>query len=482
MQVSPEAGGDVWVGTYLQEEPSKDYSCVAQEDLRLEAVPARGYRFDHWEGAATGSENPASLSYTRSETVTAVFEATLYFPHIDTTGRWETEICIINKSQAPVSGDITAYSRTGGSVAAESVTLQGNERRAYQVGEDFADPDEIRYILFSGSSGEVCGYTKFWQKGLHRVAVPAVRYGNTDDIYVPHIASDEKWWTGLALVNTGDSKRSMTVHFSTGDLRSVSLEAGEHESFTVRSLFKELPQPQIESAVIKGGGGVIGLELFSGEGTLSGVLLQDAASETLYFPHIASDDRWWTGIAAYNPWLEPAELTVTPYRKSGDAMEGAAVSQSLGPREKYIGDIRELALPREAAWIRIDASRPLNGFELFGSKKAPQLAGYSAVDIRRRKGVFPKLEDAGWTGIAFVNTTERRVKVHLRLFDDGGEEMGYNGITLDGHEKILEHPEDIFGGPIPAATYIQFSSEEEVVGFQLNGGDEGAMLDALPGM
>ena len=43
------------------------------------------------------------------------------------------------------------------------------------------------------------------------------------------------------------------------------------------------------SIVISGGAGVIGLELFSGASTVSGVLLTGESIKTLYFPHVASN-------------------------------------------------------------------------------------------------------------------------------------------------------------------------------------------------
>ncbi len=50
------------------------YHTYTQGDLvTLEATPADGWLFDHWEGALTGSTNPAALTITNNSTVTAVF-------------------------------------------------------------------------------------------------------------------------------------------------------------------------------------------------------------------------------------------------------------------------------------------------------------------------------------------------------------------------------------------------------------------------
>jgi hypothetical protein len=486
VQVSPNEGGDVYVDGVRQRSAIQIWTSCG-DTVELEAAAEEGYWFAGWKGALSGSESPITCALEEDCTVTASFvpQTDLYFPHVDTTGNWGTEICLINKGDEAVSGELTAYTEKGDVVSRQALTLSGHERRAWDVARDYADADRIRYMAFSRDSRDICGYTTFYQKGLYRVAVPAVQDPNTGDIYVPHIDSSDKWWTGLALVNTTDESKRVAINFNNGAKKSLGLAAGEHKSFTIKKFFGNVSQPDIKSAVIKGGGGIIGLELFSqditlSEKTLSGVLLKDEVSDSLYFPHIVSNDNWWTGLVAYNPNTQSADLTITSYTKRGNKVD--IHSESLEPGGKYIGDPEQLDLARATAWVKVKSSRPLNGFELFGHKKSPLLAGYSAVNISRGDGVFPKLEYEGWTGIAFINATRTRAKVDLSLYADDGTEISTKSITLDGYEKIVDQPEDIFGGPFTAGTYLKFRSAQNVVGFQLNGSDDGTMLDAMPGM
>ena len=407
-------------------------------------------------------------------------EISLYFPHVASNENWETEITIINEGNHELSGNLKAYNREGVKISERDVILVEKARRALTVGKAFSNAQDISYITYSADSSSICGYTKFYQKGKYRVAVPAVQEINTGDIYVPHIASNDKWWTGLALVNTTASKKTLNINFSNGKTKQVVMAPGEHTSFNIKSLFGGTAQPDIESAEITGGSGVIGLELFSGATTLSGVLLKDETTDTLYFPHVASNDKWWTGIAAYNPSSSNASLTVTPYAESGSVLDTLSVEIAAG--EKYLGNARGLSLPGNTAWFKIDSSQPLNGFELFGTTNGKSLAGYSTVDINRQEGVFPKLDHEGWTGIAFVNTSDSSANVDLSIYDDEGYKVADKSISLAGHEKVVNNPEDIFGGSITAATYMKFSSNRDVVGFQLNGTTDGMMLDGLPGM
>jgi hypothetical protein len=56
-------------------------------------------------------------------------------------------------------------------------------------------------------------------------------------------------------------------------------------------------------------------------------------------------------------------------------------------------------------------------------------------------------------------------------------------LTVGGHAKVVNYAETIFSPQnIGSATYIAYSSDRNVVGFQLNGTSDGIMLDGLPGL
>ncbi len=120
---------------------------------------------------------------------------------------------------------------------------------------------------------------------------------------------------------------------------------------------------------------------------------------------------------------------------------------------------------------------------LFVSTNGNQLGGYTGVGISGKEGIFAKLErDGGWTGIAFVNIESDQATVTLTAYNDSGTTVATETITLAGHEKKLSIAETLFTQDISSATYIAYSSDKEVVGFQLNGSSDDMMLDGLPGM
>jgi hypothetical protein len=55
-------------------------------------------------------------------------------------------------------------------------------------------------------------------------------------------------------------------------------------------------------------------------------------------------------------------------------------------------------------------------------------------------------------------------------------------LNISAYEKVVGMSSDLFSQNIDNATYISFSSDGNIVGFQLNGSSDDMMLDALPGM
>lgn len=439
-------------------------------------------------------------------TTEAIGNIVLYYPHVDTRGDWETEICLINTDTAEtLTGNLRAYNNSGALVSDSiPISLAPHARREISVSAEFSDSDTIGYIVFESDDSHVTGYTKFYISGTYRVAVPSVAEVNDDQIYISHIASNNEWWTGLSLVNSTNAEKTITINFDNGETKFVTIPAHGHEAKLISQLFEEVPQPSINSAIVTNASGIVGLELFGGNSLLSGILLRSETASSLYYPHIASDDQWWTGLVAYNPNFSDIQITITPYSGSGEALSLTSSEPIIiESKDKYVGFIQNLGFPTGTAWLAIDAhepiteendassvaDKPITGFELFGTKgptgdyDGTQLAGYTGVNINKTEGTFPKLEPSGWTGIAFVNISNQTATVTLTAYDDLGNSVATKNLEVLSHAKEVRYATDFFTGEdIGDATYIKFSSDQEIVGFQLNGSDDDMLLDGLPGM
>ncbi len=99
----------------------------------------------------------------------------LYFPHVDTSLPWQTEVAVINTGNQPVTGTLRALSDAGQLVDSKAVSLSAHGRRQIAVAAEFANHTNIGYIAFDTDSTAVQGYTKFYQAGIYRAAIPAVK-------------------------------------------------------------------------------------------------------------------------------------------------------------------------------------------------------------------------------------------------------------------------------------------------------------------
>ncbi len=406
----------------------------------------------------------------------------LFYPHVATTGGWKTEICIINdSSEQALTGTLKGYNDEGVSVTSDiPVNLAAFGRRQIVVNDEYTGSDDISYMIFQITSGSATGYMKFWIDGNYRAAVPAVSSINSGDIYIPHIASGNGWWTGVSLLNTTSSNKELSIRFNDGTVLTHNIGASEHHTFTISSLFGGNTPDGVESAVIENGVGVIGLELFGSSGTgkyLSGIRLGNETVTSLYYPHVDTSGTWWTGIVAYNPSASQVELTVTPYQADGTALTTQILT--IAGHSKYIAVMADLNLPSQTAWLAIEATQPVSGFELFGKTDGSQMVGYAVVNLASTQGLFPKVEQNGWTGISFVNLSDGGTTVALSAYDDEGKLQGSTNIQLSSHEKRVDVAESFFTTNIDGATYIRYSSDEKVVGFQINGANDPFLADAL---
>ncbi len=411
----------------------------------------------------------------------------LYFSYVDTSLPWQTEIALINTGNQAVSGTLRAFRDDGQPTETVPVTLPARGRTQVNVANAFTDHLDVRYIIFDADSAAVQGYMKLYQSGTYRAAIPAVRDVNTSsDIYLSHIASDTQWWTGVVLLNTTSARKDMTITFDNGESASLTLNANEQKVFDIaQEFFDGVPQPGIRSAVIADAVGVIGLEIFGSPvaNQLDGILITGNTASTIYYPHVAGGE-WWTGIVAYNTSASAGTITITSYDAGGNLLPTSSIPPLPG-KGKYIGTFAALDLPANTAWFKIDSTTPITGFELFGTTDAKELAAYAGGGGTGAKtGVFPKIEKNGTTTIAFVNTEASPASVTLTAYRDDGSVAATKLLPpVGGHAKVLNSPELIFAPQdISSASYIAYSSDRNIVGFQLNGTPSGPMLDALPAL
>jgi hypothetical protein len=163
----------------------------------------------------------------------------LYFPHVASTGWWETEVALTNASEIPIGGELRSYNAQGGN-AIESipVTIPAEGRVEITVGKYFTKPQDVAYLGFVSDSGFLAGYTRFNQPGS--MASLALNSPGSRG-WFPKIEKDG--YTGIAFVNVGAESASveLTARDDNGNLvaqTTVPLTPGQKFVGMIEELFE----------------------------------------------------------------------------------------------------------------------------------------------------------------------------------------------------------------------------------------------------
>lgn len=416
----------------------------------------------------------------------AALASKVYYPHVAAAGGWNTELCAINAKDTPSTVQFLGYDSNGVLIQSISRDINANGRVELDVGASFSNPGSISYVIADSSDASIVGYTKFFIGGTYRASVVAKSSADDSVIYIPHVASNAQWWTGVGILNTTSETISPTLRFDNGVTRNLTLAPNQKTAFTIEGIVG-VGHDALQTAVIENASGAIAFELFgttgvTGDYYLSGISLDDSLVTTLYYPHITtvqnSGGNWWTGLVAYNPGASAATLHIYCYSEGGGLLR--TIIAEVPANSKYVGTAESLGLHQSTAWVKVLSDKPVSGFELFGTNDGEMLGGYECNALSLRSGVLPKLESTGWTGTAFVNPGEEPCTLTLNAMDNDGNVIATASYDLAARSKIVRIAQDFFSASIAGAKYVRFEATSDVVTFQLNGSSDGTMLDALP--
>ncbi|MBP7867453.1 MAG: hypothetical protein KA419_16085 [Acidobacteria bacterium] len=321
---------------------------------------------------------------------------------------------------------------------------------------------------------------------------------------MPHVANACEWTSRLFLFNPGPAASDLYFHFyetsGSGALHKTypatlgSLSAHQFVSGPIASFFSTFDTDCARWMNIRSAGPLEGHVLFTadGERNLAGVRLQDTPATTLHFNHLAVDTLWWTGIAVVNvDTRHAATLTLRPYTADGASYPADVVTVNLPPGERLISMLSQLfsaeALGR-ASWIKVEADRPVTGFELFGTQDLGMCEGIPLQNAGEKELYAPWVPDpAGgwWTGMTLVNAGTSQSVVKIWPFTADGiyaiPPPYYKQVTVLGRRKYAVMLDQLFpqlmGGPV---AYVAIEATNPVTGFVLYGNFTQNLLSGYP--
>ncbi len=427
----------------------------------------------------------------------------LYMPLAWDHEKQKVNVGLINNSESePVSGTLQGRNALGEVIISYDESLLENSHKEFAINDIFSEKlSEISYLTFSSYSNTILGYLRISDEdaGWSGAYPASLSHDESQDLPVPMVLFTDDWQTSLCLVNTSNQKCELTIAFDNGTSEKLSIDSkqqsiidlsgelkvrsGQGEEFMLKDT-----DPQASSAIVKGGKGLVGTVYYSNDTLLSAVNLTAQSREKLFFPNLLEGDSWWTGIALYNPSMIEADLNFNGYTMDGHNQVLDSSPDKLKAVESEVFNASGVA-GTSLAWFEVNASKPINGMEFFGTKDGSQMCGLSTTGLLGKEGIFPlKNSSYGedvWYGIVLVNPGESEVEVSLTAYNDRGERQGKTKKKVSGQNQIVSLVKDIFAPDnIDQATFVRFTAEDDIVALMLTGStkdsDEFKRIDALP--
>jgi hypothetical protein len=406
----------------------------------------------------------------------------------------QQEIGLINFSPEAVSGTLRIMSREGQELTTCPVTLPGWGKAQWATGQQdcsFPSDDALWYAMFVSDSMNMVGYgNSYIEQGL-RTSTPMRVPSPQNELYVPFIPLEE-WLTEITVINTTDQVREISMQYNTGDLSgsmSGPVNPGETKN---TAIFNCDDCVGIESARIQNVQGFVGNQqlIFTNPAEDFSFIMGDTLplpwehSTRLVFPHVAHNWEWWTGIVIFNPNNQPANLAFQCHAADGTLLD-TITPEPLAAGANLTEDPETLGLPEGTAWFAVESDVPLAGYVTYQALASNQFALVPLTGVDTVRGVFPKVDPDGWTGIALVNPGAETVVVDVfARSNGGGDPVAESSFTMGPGQKLIGLAADFFDMDISHAAYIYFevrdSENAALVGLQLNGSSDMHLLDGLP--
>jgi hypothetical protein len=256
-------------------------------------------------------------------------------------------------------------------------------------------PQATDYVRVTSDVGilpfQMLGKTSQYVEGLNGQDVAA---GSTV-LYSPQFVVGGPWRSTVSLINLESRVGSITLRYigddatQIGSTRSMSVEGYGKIFIDDQAFFQAAGAGQILSGYIEitstvklTGSVVFGdpdRSRFS-----SSLPLVTTLQDSILFAQVASNDVYFTGLAMLNPHTQDAVATIDLY--NSDGYLEASATEVIGARRR-ISKLLTQIFPamagqnRSSGYIRVNVTRPVAGFALFGTSDLSVLSAVPPQEI-----------------------------------------------------------------------------------------------------
>ncbi|MBN1830380.1 MAG: hypothetical protein JW884_14715 [Deltaproteobacteria bacterium] len=317
----------------------------------------------------------------------------IYFPHIAKTDGWKTTFGIINVSASSITIVRQPFDEQGFNLPSDSLKLNAGQKMEFQTPTSLL-PSAARSlsIAVAGGKAAIIGYMKCilpWVMPRGEAFIALSSNGYREKLIVPHVASNDEWKTGMALMNVGESATigNIDAYDASGAfIARVPVELAPKQNFAaeISTIFTGVLPEIIASLKIASTGGspLCGfIKYISTDGyQLEGMQIKGPDGSKLRLPLVAETDSWNTGIAVMNAGAVPDNIVLKLFDSEGS--EICSRERTLNPNARMAETTDALfdgCLLDGPSYMTAESSlgNPLSGLFLMNSDECRWLLGDS---------------------------------------------------------------------------------------------------------
>ncbi len=427
-----------------------------------------------------GSEDLSPAEFNVTVVSEDNYPEAVYCPLVYQNNVYDTYLYLLNLTTSTNSVIMLALNDYGSIVASKSVSLNAGEKQVYKVGDIFPNTKFVTGVKII-SSYPVSGFVRVMTKNNGDKQGAALFVKAYEKSIVPHIhkkQNSNQWGTSFGLI--ADNADSVYFEYFSGVVDKI---AGNYSPFSIKQRFTALFDLNMPEEQIWGYFGtatnqnIAGMEMFEkvdGNQQQTLLSLNNNTFTECYLAHTTIKQGWWTGLSLVNPNDETTYIKISAYTSEGALLSEKEFSlKAKGRKVDLIQNFFDVEIPDTIAWVKIQSTLGVAGYELFGYVNNEQIAGINILGHLSSKIAFLHVSDDenGWTGVVVLNPTNSTVNVTFKAYNSNGELLAEteNIAVMSGH-KYLGLVSNLFPS-IENISYIEAESDTDnsICGFELFG-------------
>jgi hypothetical protein len=402
-----------------------------------------------------------------------------YMAHTAESDGWWTFFTLLNPNSTAADVIMEAFTADGGYLGASAKISRLNiNQQVFGAPSDFFSPGIVTsaaWYRFTSIS-PLAGFEMFGHASGAVTAVPLTT-ADSNELYLPHIAEDSIWWTGMTVVSSAVRSNQFHVEARDGqgnlivESANVTTLRPNQKTVAMVSQYFGWDYPfDIQWAKLRSEGPITGFEVFATKDvlTVGAVPALSRGNRQFWFPHVPTTNGWWTGITLLNVSSSVGVIRMSAYDANGKKVASSR-DITLKPGEKTVGLPQNYfsSFPSTVSYLQIDSDTDVTGFELVG-RFTSLLGGLPALAQTGSQLAFPfAISSADWdTEFTVINISGSGAAAELTAMSSSGDSLRSQSYSIPAKGSLFGSLKTLFGSVPYNTSWVKVASDgPAILGF-----------------